>query len=391
MNSLDEEKTAQSLASPGGETHRLAGWIGPGCCGGLRPFLRGAQACVGPLPQILHRRGRTRGWLVLAIALSLGLGWILLRPSLETNGDEALRPEEQPAEIRQGLRGPTESRPERVDSVQADGGTSSGHLPVFNGRGSIRGLLTTRDGRPVPLPYVLHVGPSNSLTGRERAESRSQAFDMLEFEFKDLPLGGYDVWVSAEKMNSARTPVLLTASSQHPYLVLKISPTGFVDGFVINEDGRPAQELPVELRAMNGDLRLVTKTRPDGFYLLDDVADGEYRIRFGPAHQPLVPEREISFQAPSMRFPKVTLPPTVDLIIHMTDRAGKDAPAVTLSGFGKPTGRLSALTDDQGVARIYNLPPGRYQVNAENAEGLGARITLEVTDAPNQEHYFAIR
>ncbi len=264
-------------------------------------------------------------------------------------------------------------------------------LPTFEGRGSIRGLVQAPPGVALPKSYIVEVGPSLSLTGRERAERRTHEAGAPEFAIEDLPLGGYDVWITSPGMNSRRTPVLLSEASPHPFLVLKISPMGSLDGFVVRADGGPAEELRVELAERDGDGRLETRTRRDGYYLFEDVPDGEYRIGFGPLQAPLLPEREVAFLAPSLRFPKVELPPTADVLIHTTNTQGRAIGEITLTGFGRPAGRLETTSDLSGNAWARNLPPGRYRVSASGDEGLTGKTTLEITDESGQEFWVAVQ
>lgn len=264
----------------------------------------------------------------------------------------------------------------------------------FEGRGSIRGLVSVRPGTSFPATYTVQVGPSISLHGRAYAERRGLLVEgsRREFAVEDLPLGGYDVWIEAQGQNSRHTPVLLTQVSAHPYLTLNLSPTGFLDGFVVKDNGGPAEDLLVTLELTSGEARLETRTRPDGAYIFKDVPDGEYRILFGPSDGPLVPGRELAFEAPSLRFPKVELPPTVDIRVRTTDPGGKPVPDVTVSGFGSKAGRIELVTNAEGQAWARNLPPGRYRVQARDAEEHRARTTWEISaQSDNQEFFIAVR
>lgn len=263
--------------------------------------------------------------------------------------------------------------------------------PSFDGRGSIRGLVQPPPGVPLPKAYTVNVGPSTSLAGRERAEHRSLEVGAAEFAIEDLPLGGYEVWITAPGLNSRRSPILLTEASAHPYIVLKISPMGSLDGFVVRADGGPAEDLRVELAERDGEGRLEARTRADGYYRFEHVPDGEYRIRFGPLHGALLPEREVAFLAPSLRFPKVELPPTAVILIHTTDVQGRALGEVTLTGFGKPSGRIEATSDLSGNAWVHNLPPGRYRLSGTDAEGRRGKTTLEVQDEASQEFWISVR
>jgi hypothetical protein len=340
------------------------------------------------------RRGRGTVAILGGLAVLALIFWILTRSDGEGAASEAISPEialRGPSEVVERNNGASEITPRPRTEEPPPGEPRRGAQPSFKGRGSVRGLVTAAKGSKLPESFTLNVGPSDSLFGREFAESRVTELTAPEFEISDLPMGGYDVWVKASGMNSRRYPVLLSQSASSPYLVLRVSPTGFIDGFVMNKDGRPAQDLQVTLQAMFGDERLETLTRGDGFYTITDVPDGEYKISFGPLNEPLVPARELIFQAPSMRFPKIELPPTVDILIHTTDREGHATGDVTINGFGRPSGQLEVVTDFGGLGWVRNLPPGRYRVAARNGDGLKARITLEVKDQMGQEFWIAIR
>lgn len=347
------------------------------------------------------RRGRGAAVLLLALAALAAGAFVLLRVAgtgAEGAGEqssEALRPQG-------GARASDTTPPAGAAPVSRAGARTADpqrspesptrRLPSFSGRGSVRGLVSVVGGGPLPVAFSVHVGPSASLQGRERAQPRSvEVAGSAEFTIADLPLGGYDVWVVAPDMNTVRTPVLLSEASSDPYVMLRISPTGYLDGFAVCADGRPARELRVALESHFGAERLETTTRADGFYRFDSVPDGEYRILFGPLHAPLLSARELVFQAPSMRFPRTELPPTSDVLFHTTDGVGRALSGVTLTGFGKPSGRVEVTSDADGLAWVYNLPPGRYRLAARNAEGLRRSVTVQVEIGPGQEHWIALR
>ncbi|MFT7669303.1 MAG: hypothetical protein ACI8X5_002003 [Planctomycetota bacterium] len=272
-------------------------------------------------------------------------------------------------------------------------GTRTGKraIPQFYGRGSIRGMIAVRGDQKLPKDFTIHIGPSDSLMGREHAEAKSTPGNGAEFTFEDVSLGGYDVWIEAAGQNPRRNPILLTQATSKPYVIIGLAPTGYLDGYVTNKDGRPAQRLVVQLKSTLSDHILKTQTRGDGFYSFDDVPDGEFEILFGPLHRPLLPARSLLFQAPSMRFPQIILPPTVDILIHTTDATGKSVGEVTLSGFGSPDGRIELITDAAGLGWSFNVPPGRYRIVARTEDDLTARATLDVKDEGGQEFYIALR
>ena len=62
-----------------------------------------------------------------------------------------------------------------------------------------------------PETWTLHVGPSPSLIGHDRAETRTLEFHAGEHEFalEDLPLGGYAISARAFGMASVEVHLLL--------------------------------------------------------------------------------------------------------------------------------------------------------------------------------------
>jgi hypothetical protein len=349
--------------------------------------------------RIFPRLGRVSRLLLVVLAV-LSVGAFLIARLAGSSGESGLGEEAAALEPARGQRDSGRSSVEiPLDSPRASGlrerererEVAATRLPSFDGVGSIRGLVTVVGGDPLPESFTVHVGPSTSLFGREHAELRSLAVQGPEFALAGLPLGGYDVWVEVSGMNSLRTPVLLSAAAPDPYIVLRVSPTGYIDGYVVNRDGRPAQDLRVALEAMFGEGRLETTTRGDGFYRFEDVQDGEYRILFGPLHAPLLPARELAFQAPSMRFPRTELPAAADILLHSTDPGGRAVGDVTLTGFGKPTGRIELVTDFAGDGWARNVPPGRYRLAARDAEGRRGTSTIEVEDRAGQEFWISVR
>lgn len=261
-----------------------------------------------------------------------------------------------------------------------------------DGHGSIRGRLVVDPGVIFPERWTVVVGPSRRAFGTSPAERRRVDYtgDTAEFVVPDLPLGGYEVRVEAPGMNSKRAVALLTRVSAHPYLIVTVSPTGFIDGFVIGGDSLPAEGIRVTLERRDNQERVETRTRPDGLYRFDSVRDGEYRLIFGPPEKPLVPVRELSFEAPSMRFPNIELPKTVEILIHTRDHLRSRLAGVTVTGFGDKGGRIELVSDSLGEGRASNLPPGRYRVLGHTDDGRRARSTFMVEEIPGQEFYLLL-
>lgn len=283
--------------------------------------------------------------------------------------------------------------PDDARRTDLGGGNIAGTPPSAilspQGTGSIRGRLVVDPGVPFPERWSVVVTPSRRALGVPTAEVRRLPVDdpTGEFTVKDLPLGGYEVRVEAPGMNSRPSVALLTPVSAHPYLIVSVSPTGFIDGFVIGGNSLPAEGLLVTLEERKSKERVETRTRGDGMYRFEDVKDGEYVLYVGPPEDPLVPARELSFESPSMRFTTIELPRTVEILIHTRDNFRSRLAGVTVSGFGPSGGRFEMVSDSEGEARVESLPPGRYRLTARSDDGRRARSTIQVEDAPDQEFY----
>lgn len=251
----------------------------------------------------------------------------------------------------------------------------------FGGQGSIRGEIVVPAGLALPRAYTVIAEPSRVLLGREHAARREQSFEAGEprFELRGLPLGGYDLRVRAEGMNCDPMPVLLCEGAEHPYLVIALHPTGFLDGSVLDEAGTPVEELLVTLEPLAAELpRRQTRTTPSGTYLFEDLPDGEYRIHFGPPHAPLAPSSELSFRAPSMSFPQRRIPVLLTLELRTLDENGFALPGAHVSGYGPAGGQIELVTDEEGRGLARFLPPGRYQIAARHEGTLRASTGFEL-------------
>lgn len=335
------------------------------------------------------RRGQARWAAPLGLLLLGLLAWAAWQQSADAPATRALEPaREHP----RGEEPPTREGPLSPVRIGQEAAPPRPYertrpvLPRYEGEGSLRGTVRAPARVTVPLPLRIRVVPA----GKPEAEPR--LFEGgPDFEFPDLPLGLYDVRVEATGMNPSLTTVRLSTAAPSPYVVLKVSPMGSLDGFVVRADGAPAEDVRVELRRADGSLRLVERTRATGHYRFDRVPDGELVIRFGPEGQPLVPEREVAYQAPSLQFPEVQLPPAADVLLHTVDAAGRPVPDVKLVGFGRPAGRLDATSDGTGEVRARNLLPGRYRVAATTEDGRSGRLTMEVELREGLEFWVVVR
>ncbi|MEM7516252.1 MAG: carboxypeptidase-like regulatory domain-containing protein, partial [Planctomycetota bacterium] len=147
----------------------------------------------------------------------------------------------------------------------------------FNGRGSLAGRASVQAGLDFPKRWTLHLEPSQSLSlaGRERAVTRDILVEAgEEFEVKDLPLGGYSVSARAPGLNGIPVDVALFKRQEHAYVMLRMTPAGFLDGGVVDSEGVPVEDLLVLLERAEDLTRSETRTDAAGNYIFQDVLDG---------------------------------------------------------------------------------------------------------------------
>jgi 5-hydroxyisourate hydrolase-like protein (transthyretin family) len=251
----------------------------------------------------------------------------------------------------------------------------------FDGEGIVRGRIGERGGAVFPLEWDLVLEPHPYLMGRERAETRRIPFRAGEREFRveHLRLGGYRVRAEAHALNSSSADALLVKGSPDVFVELAFMPSGWFDGSVLDAQGAPAEGVEVCLCEATSQARLQTKTDGAGAFEFRSLLDGDYEISFCAGGQALLEPRLVSFRAPRLTFPQVTLPATGTLAVHVFDLLGKPAAGMRVTGFGRPQGRLDVRTDEQGIARLRWALPGRWEVEAlDEAEQLSARGETEV-------------
>jgi hypothetical protein len=234
------------------------------------------------------------------------------------------------------------------------------------GRGSLRGRVDTESDAPFPLQWTLHLEPSLLLDGSEGAVERHLeiADGRREFAIGDLPFGAYDVKATAEGFNGWAQPIRLEAGNEHPYLFLRLTPTGFLEGLLLDPDGTGAGDVIVTLiGASDPTYERVTATDAGGLYRFDGVPDGPYELIVGLRHAPLLERRRpLSFKAPSLTFPPIELPPLASLELRVIDSRERPLVGVEVRGSGSRGGQVEGLTDHLGELAVQHLPAGRYRL-----------------------------
>lgn len=262
----------------------------------------------------------------------------------------------------------------------------------MDGEGIIRGHIGVNPGEVFPREWDLILEPHPYLQGRERAETRRVPMRGGEHDFRleHVKLGGYRVRAEAAALNSSSADVLLVQGSSDQCVELRFSPAGWLDGSVVDSQGRPAEGVHVTLVESTTRARLETDSNGAGAWEFRALLDGDYEISFGAAGRELVRGGSLAFRAPRLTYPPQTLPPTASLRVEVLDRLGRPALHARITGFGQSSGGFDLRTDERGVALVRWLVPGVWRVTAsEESEGLSARGEIELVQ--DQEAPLALR
>lgn len=259
--------------------------------------------------------------------------------------------------------------------------------PSFEGRGVIRGRLSAAAGLAFPQSWTLVLFPNRFLQGHERAVSRAVEFTHGEqvFRVDDLPLGGYGVRAEARGLNCLPVNVLLVTGAENQFVSLALSPSGFLQGSLLDADGRPAEGVPVTLEGRATHARRTLETDAAGSYRFDAVIDGEYTLCFGRPEAPLVPPDSLAFRAPALSFPIRTLPATGAARILTRDEEGRHLSDVAISGFSLHAGVVDARSDNRGTALVRYLPAGRYRLHARLEDGRSGTAVAQIVAGETAE------
>jgi hypothetical protein len=260
-------------------------------------------------------------------------------------------------------------------------------------RGSLRGHVEAAGEEPFPASWRLVLRPSTTVPAREHAESRTIPFEdgRKDFEVADLALGGYDVRAEATGFNGEVLPVLLEPGSEHPFVNLRLVPAGALEGRVLDAVGLPAEGVWMTLLALDGTAAGEAVTDASGVYRFEALPDGAYELLVGRASAPLLPERRpVRFQAPSLTFPDVVLPPMGEIHLRVVDSLERPLEGVQVRGSGTNGGIVEGTTDYDGRLTARHLPAGHFRLRLEHpalGEKYARRFAVDVvagqaTEAP---------
>jgi len=259
----------------------------------------------------------------------------------------------------------------------------------FDGRGSITGSISVPDGQASPPEWTIELVPSATLTGGNRAEYRRLDFTdgETEFAFEDLPLGGYEILVTATGLQAPPWQVLLAKGSADARVSIGLKPFGRLEGRVVDTEGRPVDELPVFLKPKTRGAALEAETDAAGTFLFEGVTDGSWELRVGAVTNPLVPALDVDYSAPGPALETIEVPALGTLDVTVLDDVGTVVAGAQISGYGTTGGMLRTETDQAGHARLRFLPPGPFKMfvthellgSAAHSETIEAGATAEVT------------
>jgi len=360
----------------------------------LREMRIGRERRRGNVARV--KRGGAVGTLVAVLAIAAGvliLAWVLGRGPATGAGPASSGPVE-PAASAPRPATPAEAPPqrERAEVTQAQPPRTPSDSTRFEGRGRIRGAVVYA-GPPPASEWTLVLEPSPTLVGADHAESRrvvKEAGDHA-FDERDLPLGGYRVTAEMPGLNSSAESVLLVRGSSDVHVTLRLAPSGLVDGFVFDPNGKPAQGLTVTIEDRRTRARSTTTVDATGMFVVRDVIDGEHQIFFGAPTRPLVPVGTFTFRAPTLRWPEVRLPVTGNLRVAVRDASGAAISEALVTGSGTPQGFVVGTAGGDGLLTSAWLWPARYRLKAQAPDGRRGEADVVVPEGGDAEVTITLR
>tara|TARA_R110002126_G_scaffold4409_42_gene23353 strand:+ start:42636 stop:43742 length:1107 start_codon:yes stop_codon:yes gene_type:complete len=338
------------------------------------------------------RRGSAGLWLVLLALVAVG-AVLFLKFSGSGAGPGPIDPV--------GPAGPVvpdpgpDSDPSELEGMSTQGRVEVGaatdlrdYTKTFDGTGTISGVLDIPDTLRAKLPktWELVISPSRMALGRDSAGSRVKTMDINQttFEERDLPMGGYRVTARAEGLNATGHEVMLFGLKEapnngvsHVHVVMQLRPSGFARGSVLDSLGSPAEGVQVTIGEVEGTKRWRTTTGIDGWWRIDELLDGRYRVWIGPPTQPFVPEFPMAVVSPSVTVDEVKLPAMGSIILWVTDGQGRPLEEVRVRGYGASP--IDVVTGFEGRVAVPHLRPGMYHVEVEaGATQHTGRLSFEV-------------
>ncbi|MDF1799821.1 MAG: hypothetical protein P1V81_11645 [Planctomycetota bacterium] len=327
-----------------------------------------------PISRSGSRSGNAAFLLVIALLVVGGVvAWMLLSPTPSAPATPiSTGPElSTPAPGHTSHTAPIAPAPERLTTGSPSRPNEDPRR--FEGRGVVRGNVQTAVGISFPKVWTLVIEPSAALAGSGAPTERRVEFTAGEEDFtvEDLPLGGYAVRAEAEGLNGRAVHVLLERTSNAAYIMLQLTPSGFIEGQLVDAAEQPIEGLSVWLfpgavgaLGLTGASGREVDTNVDGMWRFDRVVDGPYTLLFGPPTAPLVDPVTITFQAPSLTWPSPELPPLTRLRLLVVDANEIPVQGARVRA-GSPT-PFDLETPATGELDVPNLRPGYIRVEVEH-------------------------
>lgn len=251
----------------------------------------------------------------------------------------------------------------------------------FNGRGRL--LVELQAPPEFNGPWTLVLAPAKGLFGADRAQPREHQVLTGErrVTLDDVQLGGYEIRAKADGLQGVPEYVMMALPDDIDVIQpLRLVHLGEVVGRVLDVDGAPATDFPLELQSPSGQVAQNVRSDASGHYRFERLADGEYKVAAGYPGAPLI-VREVQFAAPSLTMPDLKLPPLAPLRVRVVDAEGRAVEGATLSLSGLASGARSATTDRDGLAQLPHCVAG-YCVLALDAPEF-APTTHEIQFEPS--------
>lgn len=254
----------------------------------------------------------------------------------------------------------------------------------FAGRGSLRGHLAMPGGLPAPQAWTVTVEPSRTLAGREHAVSRRLELpgSATEFEFDDLPLGGYDLRVRTGGYVSLAQAVSLERGSERPYVQVALVPLGTVRGVLVDEEGLQLADREIHLKLRRSGEVVSTRTKADGSWFVEDVEPGAWSLLIDSVDAPAIPAIDFDNSgARSSNLGEQRVPVTGTIELQVTDEFQVGLPGIRVVGYSLQGGSFERFTDDEGKLTVRALHLGEWKLMAVDEEENRTRASVRLTDS----------
>ncbi|CAM2005549.1 carboxypeptidase regulatory-like domain-containing protein [Acanthopleuribacter pedis] len=264
--------------------------------------------------------------------------------------------------------------------IPVDGGT----VPLtvkLEASSRIDGLFLTHQDNPIPDAEIQLLAFNRLL--QQRLTS-SEPGEEGRFSFPDLPMRTYRL-NGTDPATALQGNLEVTTSPYQPIadVTLRLDPVGDLEGLVLHE-GNPVPNAQITL--VRRGLKIITGSDAEGRYRFRNLALGDYEISaaspsvIGKVKTGVTLEQAFTVTPFDIHFGKLF---DVDLFVESADGLPVSQMLVTAENldYRQVVGN-SAYTDENGIARLADLPVGTYRISGSHptqSAPLSGRFTL--TDA----------